>query len=87
MIPIPGSEDAHARATLLAAVYGPSAKETLAHLCEGAQALLGLIEQLCHTRDANTAEQIAYQCDGLRRTAHRVRLALLAESAGVQADD
>lgn len=83
----PGSHDAHARATLLAAMHGPTAEETIGHLSNGAQALQGMIERLSQGRDPAIAEQIAFQCDGLRRTAHRAGLALLAEDAGARTDD
>ncbi len=81
------SEAAHARATLLAAMHGPTAGETIGHLSDGAQALLGLVERLSQTRDPNIAEQISHQCEGMRRTAHRARLALLTESSGARTDD
>lgn len=82
-----GSGAAHARATLLAAMSGPTAGETIGHLSNGAQALLGLVERLSQTLDPNIAEQISHQCEGMRRTAHRARLTLLAESSGARTDD
>ena len=72
---------------LLAAMHAPTATETILHLSNDCQALLGMIERLSQVRDPAVAEQITHQCDGLRRTAPRARLALLAESSGVRADD
>lgn len=77
----PGSEAAHARATILAAMHGPTAGEIIRSLADGSQALLGLIEKLSQTRDPNLADQIAAQADGIRRTAHRARISLQVQGA------
>ena len=82
----PGSEEAHRTATLMHALYGPSARETINQLSNGAQTLLGQVEKLSQSRDPAIADQIAQQCDGLRRTAHRARMALMAETTGDKDD-
>lgn len=61
-----------------ATVHKPDPAAVLAELLRGVETLHSLVELFAARRDPAIADQIALQADGVRRTAHRARMALIA---------
>lgn len=76
----PGSLEHHQQSAVLAALYAADPVKVLAEILAGAEALHGLAERLAMTRDPAVCDQIAGQAEGIRRAAHRARIAILADT-------
>ncbi|MBK9656914.1 MAG: hypothetical protein IPO66_16265 [Rhodanobacteraceae bacterium] len=74
-----GSLEHHQQSAAVAALHSVDPDKVLADLLAGAEGLHGLAEQLSMTRNAALCDQIAAHAEGIRRAAHRARVAILAK--------